>query len=147
MAEFEPITINSQEEFDKIVGDRLKRHEKQIRAEYADYEDLKNAQEKWQTEKQGLNEQIAEHQKTIKGMQTTALKEKIARESGIPYELAGRLNGETEEDIRKDAENMGAFLKPRQQAPGKNAEPAGDNKEAAKNAALANTLRNLRGEG
>ena len=148
MAEFTPITFNSQEEFDKAVGDRLKRHEKQIRSEYADYDSLKDQVAGLQQEKDALNNQIAEHQKTIKGMQTAALKEKVARESGIPYELASRLSGETEDEIRKDAETVGAFLKPKQHpAPGKSTEPAGnDNRENARKAELTETLHKLRGE-
>lgn len=148
MAEFTPITFNTQEEFDKAVGDRLKRQERQIRSEYSDYDDLKEQSAKWQQEKEDLNGQIAEHQKTIKGMQVTSLKEKIARESGIPYELASRLSGETEDEIRKDAEAVGAFLKPKQHpAPGKSTEPAGkDNREEAKKAELTATLHKLRGE-
>ena len=45
------------------------------------------------------------------------LKAKIAYEYKIPYELSGRLAGETEAEIRKDAENFAKMVSRPQTAP------------------------------
>ncbi|MBO1911527.1 hypothetical protein J4G37_42905, partial [Microvirga sp. 3-52] len=38
------------------------------------------------------------------------LKTSVAIQAGIPLELAGRLSGVTEEEIKADAENMAGFI-------------------------------------
>ena len=54
---------------------------------------------------------IAERDTKIKGFEMTSLKSKIAHEMGIPYELAGRLTGDDETAIRKDAESLSKIIK------------------------------------
>ncbi|MBQ8066751.1 MAG: DUF4355 domain-containing protein [Solobacterium sp.] len=120
MAEFTPIT--SQEEFDSRISERLQRE----RAKYSDYEDLKSKVEQYKDyeelkksvetltgEKNALqeslntaNSQIEKQKTTIKGYETGSVKTRIAHELGIPYQMIDRLKGETEEDIRKDAESI-----------------------------------------
>lgn len=120
MAEFTPIT--TQEEFDSRISERLQRE----RAKYSDYEDLKNKAEQYKDyddlkksvetltgEKNTLQESlnaanstIEEQKTTIKGYETGSVKTRIAHELGIPYPMIDRLKGETEEDIRKDAESI-----------------------------------------
>ena len=48
--------------------------------------------------------QIAERDGKIKGYESSAMKTKIAREVGLPYEAAERLAGEDEDAIRKIVE-------------------------------------------
>lgn len=60
---------------------------------------------------------VAELNAKIKGYETDSVKTRIARETGIPYELAERLTGDTEDDIRKDAEGLAKLL-------GRNENPA-----------------------
>ena len=84
MAEaFEPIT--TQEAFEAAVADRL--------APYADYNDL-NAQN------EALAGQVAELNTRCQTYETDALKTRVAHEVGLPFDLAGRLTGSKEEDIR-----------------------------------------------
>ena len=54
---------------------------------------------------------IAQLQGQIKGYETAALKQRIAQEKGIPVEMAARLSGETEKDIRTDADAMAAMIR------------------------------------
>ena len=118
--EFTPIT--TQEQFDKAISDRIQRE----RAKYADYDQLKANAEKYKdydvlkkkaesydTDKQKWDDDLAKARTTIadqaskiKGYETDSVKTRIAHEFGIPYEMAERLQGESEEDIRKDAEAM-----------------------------------------
>lgn len=55
--------------------------------------------------RQALDEQEAAHKAALLG----AYREKAALAAGIPSELADRINGETEEEITKDAQKLAAF--------------------------------------
>lgn len=80
---------------------------------------LNVANEKAETDAQT----IADLQARVKTHETDSVKIRTALEFGIPYELANKLSGETEEDIRKDAQNLSAFIqKPNTVAPLRNAE-------------------------
>jgi len=136
MSEFTP--INTQEEFDAAIKDRLARQENKIRGEYADYEDLKKQSESWATEKQSyektiadsktdyetLNSKLTEANGKIAQYEMDALKTRITIEAGLPMELRGYLNGTTEEEIKASAEQLGKFTKGSQAQP--LADPEGD---------------------
>lgn len=96
--EFEP--VNTQEEF-----------EARVTAQYGDVADLQGRLETVTGERDTHANTIAELRNEIKGYKTTALKEQIAREKGIPYEMASRLTGETEDDIRKDADVIATMIR------------------------------------
>lgn len=130
MADFTPIT--TQAEFDAAIAERLSRQEKSIMSKYegmmsaadvdtlkAGYEksinDLKNAQAE-------SNKQLTEALSKIKGYETDSVKTRIALELGLPYGMAQRLAGETEDEIRKDAESLRVLMKP-SVAPLANPEP------------------------
>lgn len=129
MAEFKP--IETQEEFDAAIKDRLHREGETIRKEYADYDDLKKAKATYEDDKKALEktigegktrikeleDQIKESNKKIHGYELDALKTKVATEAGLPFELRGRLNGDTEEELRKDAENFRKSLGPSREQP------------------------------
>lgn len=89
--EFTP--INTQEEFDTRVAEL-----------YGDVNDL-------QGKITAHTQTIEQLQGQIKGYETAALKQRIAQEKGIPAEMAARLSGETEKDIRTDAEAMAAMIR------------------------------------
>ena len=79
-----------------------------------------------------------------KGYETAALKQRIAQEKGIPAEMAARLSGETEKDIRTDADAMAAMIRTI-----KGPAPLHDPMEKdpdPKNVNLTNMLHELRGE-
>ena len=129
--------INTQEEFDAAIRDRLERE----RGKYADYEDLKTQVSTLTTERDTALQQVAERDAKIAKYETDSVKTRIAREKGIPAEMAHRLTGETEEDIAKDADILAQIF---QAAKGTaplfdNSQPVGDDKEAA----LKQLLQNL----
>lgn len=118
MEEFKPIT--TQDEFDAVIGERLKRERETLAKKYGDYDDLKNkvadyekqigqmtrAAEDSAKKYAGYEKDLADLQAKVKGYETASVKTRIAHETGLPYELAERLRGEEEADIRKDAEAL-----------------------------------------
>lgn len=122
MAEFKE--IKTQEEFDAAIKERLDRNTKSVTAEvtkkyegYISPDDLA-AKIKESTDKIAeLTKQAAEKDKSIADLTTenknyklNALKTKIAHEKGLPYELAERLTGDTEEALGKDAEALAKYV-------------------------------------
>lgn len=140
------------EVIDKVMAE----HGKAIQAvkPAEDYEELK-------TEKATLEQQLTDLQKTLatkeeeystyegsleelkKEVETYKLKDlktSIAVQAGIPLELAGRLSGETEEEIKADAEKIAGFVNKKQPLPLKPTEPP---KVDEKEQAYANIIDNL----
>lgn len=148
MSEFVPIT--TQEEFDKAVEKRLEAERETVKSQYKGYLSPDDAKKKYEgylspeQEKEKYKgyltpEQAAEKDKKIKGYEIRSLKTRIARENNIPYELAGRLTGETEEDIKKDAEALAKIWREQNSAPLASTEPSGaDSKRAAVKRMLSN---------
>ena len=147
MSDFTPIT--TQEQFDAAIGERLKRERETVAKKYGDYDDLKGKVADYERQIGDLTREAAEKAKTyagyestlaelnakVKGYETSSVKMRIAHELGIPYELADRLSGDNEGDIRRDAESLSKILaRPNNQpAPLRSHEPAGggDSKTAA----------------
>lgn len=87
---------------------------------------------------------IAERDAKIRGYETDSVKTRIAHEAGLPYELHSRLNGETEDEIRKDADSLAKLMKANNTAPLAAAEkPVG--KQDTKKAAMKNMLQEMNG--
>lgn len=135
MAEdFKPIM--TQEDLDAVLSDHVKKN-------YSDYGDLKKKVSDYETEIGQLTKNNGELQATIKGHETKELRRRIAHEKGIPFEMADRLSGDTEADIRKDAEAMAKYVTKRHSAPGKDTDP--DPADEGR-AALRKMLKDMRGE-
>jgi hypothetical protein len=115
---FEPIT--SQEDLDRILGQRLNRE----RDKYADYDTLKAAADELQQIKAGQmtdmqriqaeaeewksKYEAAEEQRSQAELQ--ALRALVASEKGLPPKLAARLSGGTREELEADADDLLAFV-------------------------------------
>lgn len=123
MADFKPIT--TQEEFDEAIKARLARERatltKELEAKYADYGELKqkaadaekaietqNAEHENQIAR--LTTEVAEANRKIKGFELDSLRRKIAAAEGVPLDFAGRLQGETEQEITEDARSLAGIL-------------------------------------
>lgn len=154
MAEFTPIT--TQEDFDKAIGERLKRERETVKKEFAGYLSPEDEKKKYEgylspaAEKEKYKgyltpEEAAEKEKAIKGYEANSVKMRIAHEVGIPYELADRLTGENEEALREDAEGLIKIMgsQAHKVPPLKSTEPpAADTKTAA----FKSMLDNMKGE-
>lgn len=79
---------------------------------------------------EGFEDKLAEKDNLIKDYEIKNLKYRIANENGIPLELASKLSGETEEDLKKDAETLSSFITKKQTLPLKTTEPKIDDEMA-----------------
>ena len=151
--------IETQEDFDKAVSERINRERETLNKKFSDYDQLKNQNEKLTKENTSLQstvkentEKYADYDKNIEGLnskisgyETEKLRTKVALENGIPYDLAGRLVGDNEEDLKADAERFAGFVKGREPVPPlKDPEPNSGNDE---NAAYKNMIENLNMDG
>ena len=118
MADF--TVIETQEQFDAAIKDRLGREKAKFAEQLAGYDetkaklsdaekqiaDLTEALTAANEKASGFNEQIAERDKKIADYATRAAKTQIAHEMGLSFDAIDFLKGETEDDIRKSAESL-----------------------------------------
>jgi hypothetical protein len=114
MSEFKP--IETQEAFDAAIKDRLERAKKtvtdEVKKQYEGWispEDAKKSADKI-TE---LTQQVTDLTAKNTAAELSALRTRIAHETGLPYELADRLRGEDEKAIRADAETFSKLTAPK----------------------------------
>ena len=126
---FEP--IETQEAFDAAIKSRIERNTKSVTDEvtkkyegYISPEDASKQTAELNKQIKDLTAKLGERDSSIadltaknKAYETASVKTRIAREYNIPYELADRLSGETEDDIKKDAEKLSAFVGRKKTAP------------------------------
>lgn len=112
--------INTQEEFDSAIKERLTRERETAAKKYEGYvpkaEHEKSIND-FQKQLDDLTAKYADSDKTIETLktqvhkyETDSVKTKIAHEVGLPYGMASRISGESEDDIRKDAESLKALV-------------------------------------
>ena len=118
MSEFKAIT--TQEEFDSMVKEGLDRQAKKTADEvkksfegWLSPDDVKKATadlEKKLADKEGkLTESKAAFDKLTaekKALELDRAREAAARDAGLPFELAGRLSGNTADELKADAEAL-----------------------------------------
>ena len=126
---FEP--IETQEAFDAAIKSRIERNTKSVTDEvtkkyegYISPEDASKQTAELNKQIKDLTAKLGERDSSIadltaknKAYETASVKTRIAREYNIPYELADRLSGDTEDDIKKDAEKLSAFVGKKKTAP------------------------------
>ena len=131
MSEFKP--IETQEEFDNMIKDRLTRE----RAKFADYDDIKS-------QLADANSKIADFEKTIEknqkayddllaasnekdtkiaGYEADALRTSVVINKKLPFELRKYLQGSTEEELHASADELLKFQTPQQVPPLGDPEP------------------------
>lgn len=152
-------TIETQEELDKIIQERLNRQKESLEKQFADYDQLKTkvtgleaensalkvAAEETKSTLGGHEKEVAELNAKIAGYETASLRTKIALQNGLPFDLAERLVGTDEESLKADAERLAGFIKPTTPTPPlKDPEPPAGSNE---NGAYKNLLENLNLEG
>ena len=152
MADFK--VIETQEQLDSIIGERLSRDRETQAKKYEGYispEDYQKKVTDYEDQIKGLNKTIKDNEKIakeaegykaqIKKYETDSVKTRIAHEVGLPYEMAGRLKGETEEDIRKDAESLHKLVNAKPAPPLRSDDP---DKIDSTRAAMKNMLDDLK---
>lgn len=151
--EFTPIT--TQEDLNKIIGERLTRERESTAKKYADYDDIKGKNAEYAKQIEALNKQVEESSKKdstilklqsqIKKYEVDSVKNKVAYEVGLNPQFASRLNGDTEDDIRKDALSvMEMFSKSKHKSPEQSDDAGkgkGDSKDNAFRALLDGVMK------
>lgn len=146
--------IETQEELDNIIKDRLKRERETTQKRYEGWvspedhqkaiTDANKAFDDYKKAHESDEQTIADLTAKTKKYETASLKSRIAHEVGLSYEWIDRINGEDEKSIREDAESIkklvGSGPAP---LPTKNPE-AGESYDSGKNAlkSVLNGLKN-----
>ena len=150
--------IETQEEFDRIISERLSRQKESFEKQLADYDQLKAAKadlesqvgtlqstiEQSKAGQEDYTKQISDLTSKVAGYETANLRTRIALQNGLPYDLADRLVGEDEESIKADAERLTSFVTKPHSAPLKNVEP---NIQKDENSAYRKLVDGLKTEG
>jgi len=138
-----------QETIDKVMAE----HGKTVQEMKPAQEELDGLKE----EKTNLENQLTELQNDLQTKETELtsvddikqelenyklkdMKTSVAVEAGIPLELAGRLSGTSEEEIKADAENFAGFVNKKQTLPLKQTEPKEVDKEEQAYASMLNDI-------
>lgn len=115
--------ITTQEDLDALIGERLKRDREAQAKKYEGWVSpkdqeaaAKDAKKQIEDLTRQLDDQAKQHADAgkqleaqaaqIKRYETDSVKRRVAHEVGLDWGLADRLAGETEDDIRKDAETL-----------------------------------------
>lgn len=130
----EEVVITSQQDFNAALKARLeKERQKQAKIyaeKYSGYfspDDMKTKTEEYEAQITELGnsltaakdkatadaERIADLETRVQTYESLSVKQRIAHEVGLPYELANKLSGVTEEEIRQDAKTMAQFIAPK----------------------------------
>ena len=155
MADFTP--INTQEELNNIIGERLRREretvskefEQQIAEKDTEIGTLRTDAETIKKQLEDANQKLAgmpDLENKIKAYEAASVKSKVAREVGIPYELAERLTGETEDELRKDAEVLRKLMGNSQTAPLAGGERSGGKPANNENAGWMKVIQDMKGD-
>ena len=134
--------IETQEQFDEMVKDRVERAKKSAAKEYetqlkdlesikeqltskdAEVEALKAKITDFEGEKKAAEESYQNTLKELSAVKLKALKAKVATDAGLPADLADRLTGEDEDALKADAEKLASFMGSKKVAPSFNNESA-----------------------
>jgi len=116
-------TIETQEQLNSIIEERLKRDRESRSKNYEGYlspEEVEKLKKGYEDTIIGLNKQIEDSSETyknydteianrdakIKEYETASVKSRIAHETGLPYDAIAFLQGDDEESIKKSAESL-----------------------------------------
>ena len=153
--------IETQEDFDKAIQKRLDQQERQMQEKYRDYlspekvEALRREYDKKLSDKDGemqtalskydgYDQKLLDMTKRAEDAEKANLRAKVANDSKLPFELSSRILGNTEEEMKKDAEALAQFVRPQAPAPLYNPVPSSDSSgHGATDAALNSLLSNL----
>lgn len=147
--------IETQEQLEEVLKERLKRERDTVRKEFEGYLSPDDEAEKYKgylspddVEKKYKGfmspDDVSKLQSKIKGYETDSVKTRIAHELGLSYDAVSFLQGEDEESIRKSATTLKTLVGSTETAPLASTEGALD--ANSQEAALKNTLKGLKGE-
>ena len=158
MSEFTPIT--TQEEFDKAIQKRLAQKEREMTESFKEYmspsdvkelraeceRKIKDAQDAVKVVEEKLKAKdlaVSEITKRAEVAEGSLLKNKIAYENKLPLELASRLIGDTEDELKADAEKLASLVRPSSAPPLKSTDIGGGSTTTKADAGLMQLLGQL----
>lgn len=147
--------IETQEQLEEVLKERLKRERDTVKKEFEGYLSPEDEAEKYKgymsqddVEKKYKGfmspDEVSKLQSKIKGYETDSVKTRIAHELGLSYDAVSFLQGEDEDSIRKSATTLKSLVGNTDPAPLASTEGAID--ANSHDAALKNTLKGLKGE-
>ena len=145
--------IETQEQLDAVIGERLRKAKDTVRKEYEGYLSPDEAKKyegylsPEEVEKKYAGylspEEAAKKDEKIKGYETASVKTRIAHEVGLTYDAVSFLKGEDEESIRKSAETLKNLVGATNISPLASTETDAGK---ANDTAFKNVLKGLKGE-
>ena len=147
-------TIETQEELDSIIKDRLERE----RAKYNGYmsaEDVQKLKDTYEATTKAENEKYSALEKEkndlltkVKGYEVGTLKTKVALANGLPIGVTDYLKGETEEELTDSAKTLSSMFtsktEPKPKEPeGTPGAPQGSNNQGATMSAVEKRFMEL----
>lgn len=116
--------IETQEQLNEIIKERVSRAKKAVEEKYTDYDELKTKVNDYENQIgqlqtsldeatvkiNGHKEEVDKLNGRIKDYETQSVKLRIAREAGLPYELASKLAGTNEDELKADAELLMKYV-------------------------------------
>lgn len=111
----------------EAINSIMAEHGKTVQAaKPTDYDDLKSAKETLEKQIEELNgtlqattdkytqqeSTLGELQAKVKGYEVDTLKTRIASQAGLPLDFASKLSGETEDELKADADKFSTYFKP-----------------------------------
>ncbi|MBQ3281563.1 MAG: hypothetical protein IJH41_04045 [Eubacterium sp.] len=145
--------LMTQDEVNKLVGAEKTKAKSKAEADaaekYKDFEDFKTKAEKYDSDLGLKDTKIKELEDKVKKYESDSVKTKIARAAGLPDEMADRLRGTTEEEMKADAESLAKIVVKKEVAPLGDPEPGrggGDDGDDKKKASLKKMLKELKGQ-
>lgn len=139
MSEFK--VIETQEELDRVIQERLNRQKENLEKQYSDYDqlktqvgDLQSAIDKTSESNKTYDDKIADLTSKLNGQEKSNLIMKTALEKGIPYDYMDLITGDDEASINEKADRISQLIPSKQQTPPplKNTEPPlGEGKDGA----------------
>ena len=127
MSEFTP--IQTQEEFDKAIKSRLAQKDRELEEKFKNYlspEKVDELEKAYKEKLEAANKLVKESEnkmnealKSVSGLTERAekaelslLKQNVAYQNKLPLELADRLVGSNEDELKADATTLASLMKP-----------------------------------
>ena len=146
--------IETQEELDAIIRERLERAEKKYEG-YMSTEDVQKLKDTYEASTKADNEKYATLEKEkedlmakVKGYEVGTLKTKVALANGLPIGVTDYLKGETEEELTESAKALSSVFKKEEptsakEPEGKPSAPQGTNSHGATMSAVEKRFMEL----
>lgn len=142
--------FETQKDLDDFMKDRVERAETKVKEQFADYDTIKTTLEDvnkkltgFESEKKSLEEQLQEKSKAVEAEKLNTVRVEVRNEFGLAKDLDKFLVGETEEEIKANAE----ILKKSGGAGGVTITKDDKNGEGAKESASKTLANGLLGSG